>query len=286
VDLNVENLPAGDIVLGRLDCPANRSEVLDSTSDSPNTVQVTVPLLTDGINGPASTFFSRIWGINTSEMMATASATVWYPALLPFGTSEDNWESLSEGGAGDMFRYGSGTGGFPVEPGPDDEFKPEIVLFPGNWNGQEALPPGNFGIIEIGPGGSELTNLRRQVDRGPSVPDIEFHGGSLNRGQWMYGRTGIKSSTKHAFLGGQADARLFAGILGRVRQIPLYDAATGNGSNAEFRLARFVTARVMALQIDGRWRTDYMDTDGEEITALRVQAVDDLQDLIQVQLTR
>jgi hypothetical protein len=64
------------------------------------------------------------------------------------------------------------------------------------------MPPGNFGLINVGPNGSELTNLRRQIDMGPTEEDMSYHGGSLHAGTLIEGRTGIKSSTKHALLGG------------------------------------------------------------------------------------
>ncbi|MFW6125392.1 MAG: pilus assembly protein TadG-related protein [Pirellulales bacterium] len=274
------DVTGSDVEVGRLYTPTNISEPLAVGADPPNTVKVTVPMRDGHPNGPVGLFFARVLGFQTTEVGATAMATVWYPALLPFATSVDNWESL---GADDDFAYNPGEPGFGVSTGSDGIS--ELRMFPGPWNGQD-MPPGNFGVIEIGPGGSTMTNVRRQIDAGPSLADLDFHGGSIESGMDISGRTGLKSSAKIAFLGGTADSREFSGIVGQVRQLPLYDAAAGNGSNATFRLAGFVTVRVMALEIDGTVRTDYYDTEGNEITAIIVQPVTDVRDMVQVHLTR
>jgi hypothetical protein len=284
IGLNVENLPSGDIVVGRLFHPANRQEPLDLGYDPPNTVQVRVPLSAASANGPLGLFFARAWGRNSAELYATATATVWPPALLPFATSVQHWQSLAQGGAGDNYAYRPGDGDFGVESGYDGV--PELVMFPGPWSGEGELPPGNFGLLQIGPGGGELTAVRRQIDMGPSVADMESRAGKLAAGDQLPGRTGIKSASKIAFLGGWADSREFGGMLGRPRQLPLFERATGNGNNAVFTLAGFAAVKVMALQIDGQWRTRYLDTSGDEITAIMVQPLTSAEELLQLQLTR
>jgi hypothetical protein len=131
-----------------------------------------------------------------------------------------------------------------------------------------------------------LSALRRQIDQGPSVSDMAMHGGRLSSGDRVPGRTGLKSATKHAFLGGHSDGRDYSGMLGRVRQLPLYESVSGNGDNAVFTLSRFVAVRVMAVMMGGRWRTERRDTESDAIQAIRVQPVTETQQLIQVQLTR
>ena len=284
VDLNLANAPAGDIVIGQLVNPADQSGTLDATASTPNTVCVRVPLTMDGMNGAVQLFFARMLGIESTDMSASAMATIWYPALLPFATSEDNWNTLGSGGAGDEYAYQPGSGSFGVVGGSDGVA--EIVMFPGPWDDGSEVPPGNFGVIQIGPEGSVLTALRRQIDQGPSVHDMASHGGRLEAGDLVPGETGLKSSTKHAFLGGYVDGRDFSGILSRVRQLPLYESVSGNGANATYTLARFVAVRVMAINIDGRWRTQSGDTEGEEIEGIRVQPVTETEDLVKVQLVR
>jgi len=281
--LNLENDASGDIVVGRLHFPPDKTEALDRYFDPPNSVQVTIPMTASHMNGSVALFFARVMGIMNADTQATATATVWYPALLPFATSTSNWQNVIEGATQDNFAYTPGSGDFGITTGSDG--LPEAVMFPGPWDG-EGLPPGNFGLLEIGPEGAVVETIRRQVDAGPSVDDMAVHGGELASGEVISGRTGIKSSSKHAFLGGWADGRTFGGMLGRPRMLPLYESATGNGSNATYTLARFVAVRLIALKIDTRWRTSHEDTEGNEITAIAVQPLGDSDDLVQVQLTR
>jgi len=280
---NEANVATGDIVLGRLYNPTILSEPLDTATGMPNSVRVRIPLFHDHLNGSAPLFFARSLGLADFEMSATATATIWYPALLPFATSVAHWESVLAGGGPDTFAYQRGEGDFGIVPGSDGV--PEVVMFPGPWNGT-GLPPGNFGIVQVGPGGDVLEALRRQIDMGPDNVDMDYHGGKIQSGDQLGGRTGIKSATKHAFLGGWADSRMYAGMLGRPRQLPLFNAVQGNGTNSIFTIDRFAAVRVMGIKIGGRWRIDYADSEGNEIEAIMVQPLTSKEELIQVQITR
>jgi hypothetical protein len=202
---------------------------------------------------------------------------------LPFATSQSNWDSLATGGWGDYFAHDPGAISFGVTP--QDDGIPEIVMFPGGWDGQ-GMPPGNFGIIEVGPSGEVLTNLRRQIDRGPSLADINFHGGSLAAADSIPGRTGIKSATKTALLGGYADGVNFAGMIGQIRTLPLYSAVQGNGENAVFTVSQFVIVRILAVRIDRRWRTQRFDTQGNDITGMVAQPLTNDSDVLHTRLVR
>jgi len=283
VGLNPENVEGGDVVLGRLYFPPDLTETLDTAFDPPNSVRVTIPMSATHANGTVALFFARALGIVDSELEATATATIWYPALLPFATSETNWESISQDASADDFTYEPGRGDFGVVSGADG--LPEVTMFPGPWDG-EGLPPGNFGLLQIGGEGGVLEAIRRQIDTGPSVEDMGWHGGELSGGEQVPGRTGIKSASKQAFLGGWADGRNFGGILGRPRMLPVFESVSGNGDNAVFTLSRFVAVRLMAVKIDDRWRTGHEDTEGEEITAIAVQQLTNPDRLVQVRLTR
>jgi len=283
VALNLENLDPGDIVVGRLHYPQDLAEPLDPNFDPPNSVRVTIPLAAAHANGAVALFFGRVLGIMESEAKASATATVWYPALLPFATSVSNWESLAAGAAGDNFAYQPGQGSFGLAAGADG--LPEVTMFPGPWAG-DGLPPGNFGLLQIGAEGGVLEAIRRQIDTGPSAADMDVHGGALAADDPLPGRTGLKSASKHAFLGGWADGRTFGGMLGRPRVLPLYKSVTGNGNNGTYTLDRFVAVRIMAVRIDNRWRTGHEDTEGNEITAVAVQPLGNQNELVQVQLTR
>jgi hypothetical protein len=88
------------------------------------------------------------------------------------------------------------------------------------------------------------------------------------------GETGVKADIKTAYLGGSADGREYAGILGKPRYMALYNNAQGNGSNCQFTISKFVAVRVMAVNMTGspKW--------------IIVQPIEDFQHLVNVRLTR
>ena len=137
---------------------AGASAIYVPAATSVDEVYALAPELT-GARHTAQTFAASN-GVSQASLQATATATVWYPALLPFATSELNWQSLASGGWGNHYAHDPHSISFGIQHQPD--LVPEIVMFPGDWDGQD-MPPGNFGIIQVGPGGDELTNLRRQI---------------------------------------------------------------------------------------------------------------------------
>jgi hypothetical protein len=200
---------------------------------------------------------------------------------LPFGISETKWDSLAAGGDGDGFSYRRGDGDFGITAASDGI--PEIVIFPGNWDG-ELMPPGNFGLLFIGNHTGGPSVILPQIDRGVSASDLDFHGGVLSEAMELPGKTGLKSGNKLALLG-HPSLGPYDGILGHIRYITVYSSATGNGDNARFTLSKFVMVRIMAIQIDARTRIAQYDTEGEDITAFIIQPVTGDDDFIEVALT-
>ena len=171
-------------------------------------------------------------------------ATVEYPSLLPFAISEPKWDALVAGGDGDNYYYSSGG----VTSGSDGIA--EIQVFPqNNWNGN-GLPPGHYRSLQIGPQSGDAV-LRRQIDMGPSSSDFAYHGGPIQVGMQLPGKTGVNASIKTAFNGGNANGREYAGIFGKTRFMPIYNAVSGNDANALFTIEEFVTVRIMYLNMTG-----------------------------------
>lgn len=287
VDPNSTNLPGGEIVIGcrSIGYQCGEAPPLTPTLDNPDSVLVRLPLEAGHVNGAARLFFAQVLGFYSADLGASAMATVRRPGgLLPFGMSETKWNSLATGGDGDYFAYQRGTGDFGVTIGSDEI--PEVIIFPGDWNG-EGMPPGNFGLLFIGNHTGGPTIIRPQIDKGVSQSDLEFHGGVLHEHMKLSGRTGLKSGNKHALLGhpNQVDNRHYQGILGQIRYVAVYSDATGNGSNAEFTMSKFVMVRIMAIKIDGTTRIAQFDTEGTEITAFVVQPVTDRRDFLELALT-
>ena len=244
VGLNPDNDANGDILIGRLFQPSNLQEPLTLTEDNPNSVTVRIPMNESHANGAIQLFFARVLGYDTAQLTQTATATiVGAPQLIPISTSIDHWNSLSTS-TEDNYSFDSDQ----VSSG--DDGIPELSIYPGAWNGQD-LPPGNFGTIQVGEF-LGTTTLRDQIAYGPSQADYDYHGGTLYEGMVFSGETGISAGMETAFLGGRADGTTYGSIIGHVRILPLYSTATGNGTNAQFTIVRFVPVRIMYAELQGK----------------------------------
>ena len=266
VERNNANNIDGDIVVGQLYDPSDQSSSLIPTETTPNSVLVRIHMQDGQANEPVSLFFAPIMQIFDADVSAEAIATVDYPTLLPFATSIDKWNSLNTGGDGDNLDYEPGN----ITTGSDGI--PEIQIFPqNNWNGN-GMPPGNFGALDIGSSASGTNDLRRQIDLGPSGSDMAYHGGSLYAGMVISGKTGVNGDIKTAFNGGNADGRSYAGILGKTRYVPVYSSVTGNGTNSQFTIIKFVAARVMEVQMTGNPKSIVLQpvTDVNNLLGLRI----------------
>jgi Flp pilus assembly protein TadG len=266
VDLNTVNDTSGDIVLGRLIDPSDFAEQLTPDAVNPNSVQVSVVMNASNANGSLSLFFAPVLGQQSSDLRMTAVASAEYPTLLPIIVDENQWNTLDSGGFGDNYRFSDDN----VTMGADGN--PEIIIFPGDWDGGD-LPPGNFGLVDIGPDNG-ASAIRRQIDLGPSTSDMAYHGGTLSAGDLLSGQTGMESTIDTAFLGGTADGRTYDGIIGETRYIPLYSEVSGNGTNASFTVSKFVVVRVMAVQLSSNPKS------------IVVQPVDSAADAVGVKLSR
>jgi Flp pilus assembly protein TadG len=266
VEPNIANLPSGDIVLGRFTDPSNFAEQLRPDLINPNAVQVSVVMSDAHPNGALPLFFSRVFGMLSSDLRMTAIASSEFPTLLPIVTHEEHWNTLLSGGAGDNYNFSDGT----VTAGSDGT--PELVIFPGDWDGGD-LPPGNFGLVNIGPN-TGATVIREQIDLGPSASEMDHHGGTLNVGDILSGQTGVEATVETAFVGGTADSRTYDGIIGEIRYLPLYSDVTGQGTNSTFTLSKFVIVRIMSADLSSNPKS------------VVVQPVDSVDDVKGVKLSR
>lgn len=236
-----------EVITGRYHDPSMWSEPFVPTTIVPNTVQVDLRMDDAHTNRSVALFFARVLGINSADVHATASASLIHASLLPFATSADKWDSLQYGGDGDNFAFDQ-----ELVAGESDGV-PEITIFPDEkWDGQD-LPPGNFGALSIGRPSSSAADLRRQIDQGPTPTEIAYHGELVN-GSIISGKTGMNATVRTAFNGGweSSDLRYYAGIIGHPRFLPVYDHVTGNGTNSQFRIIKFVAVRVVDVNLNGK----------------------------------
>lgn len=253
VDLNSSNNTDGDIVVGYLSDPTDLGESLSFFDvDEFNTVQVRVQR-TAVRNGQVPLFFAAIWGINSADVIAEATATfkdgvVGYRVteytgnaeLLPLALHVDSWNALLSGAnsTGDNYSYDPDTGA--VSAGSDGIL--ELNLFPGA--GPTQLPPGNFGTVDIGSSNNSTADLSRQIVSGVNAADLAYHGGSLTLGESGFnlnGDTGLSAGIKDEL----------ASIIGIPRAIPLFDSVSGNGNNSMFHIVGFAGIQITSVRLTG-----------------------------------
>jgi Flp pilus assembly protein TadG len=231
----------GDIVLGNF-----TSQGFNVSTSVIDAVKVTVRFQAGHPNGLLPLFFGTILTRSHTEFSATAIAGVERPTLLPFLVYQPQWDFLMAGNGLDLFSVDVTT--HTVTSAPDGIF--ETAVFPNDWDGLN-MPPGNFGWFQLGPD-SDTTTIIRQLDAGPNEADMAYFGGQLSAGDFVSGVTGMRTATDVGFLGGEYNGTTYAGILGKPRLIALYDYATGNGKNAQFRITKFVLARVVFADLTGQ----------------------------------
>ncbi|MBN1588168.1 MAG: hypothetical protein JW888_01500 [Pirellulales bacterium] len=260
------------VSFGRLENPSNINEPMSfSDPNHPNAVRVQVTCDPER-NTAVPLFFARIFGMDTSQISASATvtfssgSTVGFEVpengppctLMPFVINEDDWDNMLAGSGEDNWSYNPDTGA--VTAGPDGIR--EIKMFPdkdngnhgnGNNHGQNSgITPGNFGLVDIGPSHG-VPAIREQITNGPSHEDLEPYGGSLELDPVtgtleIGGEPGIKAGIKDAV----------ANVIGLPKTIMLYNDAVGQGANTTFTVCRFVGVRVMDYRLTGSASSKYI----------------------------
>jgi Flp pilus assembly protein TadG len=255
VDLNGSNDTAGDIVVGYIQDPTDRKNPMVFTDSTKfNSVQVHVRKNTER-NGAIAMMFARIFGKKSADSGALGTATFQdgvvgfrvtdgtpFAGLVPFALRESYWQDLVGGtyNNGDNYTYDPDTG--EVTDGPDGI--PEINLFPGG--GDDQLPPGNFGTIDIGSPDNKTADIERQIREGVNATDLSYYpDGEFRLGSdgtlEVNGDTGLSSGMKDAL----------ESIKGQARTMPLFSTVSGPGDNAYFTLVGFAGMRIMHVKLTG-----------------------------------
>ncbi|UCG31553.1 MAG: hypothetical protein JSU68_07785 [Phycisphaerales bacterium] len=257
IDYNPDNGADGDLVIGYLSTMYNTGEAI-SFSDVTEFNAVKVRVRRDAThNGPVGLMFARVLGIETADLVAEATAAFHHGiigfrapsetgtvGLMPMALRESFWDLLMGTVAGenanyqDNYAYDPLTG--QVTPGQDG--LPELNLYPGV--GEEQLPPGNFGTVDIGGDNNATSDIERQLLEGVSADDLSYHGGELSLADGPFilnGDTGLSSGLKD-----ELDA-----IIGQPRTIPLFSEVSGPGDNSVFTIVKFAGVRVMDAKLTG-----------------------------------
>ncbi|WP_419188067.1 pilus assembly protein TadG-related protein [Stieleria bergensis] len=226
-----------DIEIGRFD-PAtvftNLTIVNDGVAD---TVRVTLRRDT-ATNPGVPMFFARVLGMDSSDVVVTATAVLqkarYLPpgsSVLPFSVPESHWNGLPEGHVWSI--YGDGH----LEDGAGN-------MIPGNW-----------GTVDIGISNNSTRDLSDQIRGGlyqddldalngeSRIPTDEYIDGDLDF--YVNGDTGLSGGMRHAV----------ADVHGQTRLIPIYDDLAGHGGGTEFRIVDWGVVQVVNSEFRGNGRT-------------------------------
>jgi len=249
----------GDITVGYLSNPNDLTQPI--ATDDPslfNTVRVRVRR--DAIaNGPVRLWFAQLLGFRTTDLSASAAATVkdgvvgfrvtartGNAKILPLALHVNTWRALLAHSlaAADNYAYDPETK--TISAGSDGI--PELNLYPGA--GANQLPPwgtssGNFGTVNIGPSNNSTAHLSSQIRYGVTAADLAYYGGELKLGPdgtlLLNGDTGLSAGIKDDL----------ESIKGAPRSIPLFSQVVMNGNNAMYTIVGFGGVRVMNVDLTG-----------------------------------
>jgi hypothetical protein len=250
VDLNSENQPNGDVVLGRY---ADGTLTTEGGAATYNAVRVRVQR-SKTRNSEVPFFFARIFGIKSEASSAEAVAmfrdgisgfratrSTGNTSLLPFALDIKEWNKLLAGSGPDNWGYDPTSkqiysGGDGVR---------EIKLYPEKKTAS-GITPGNFGTIDIGGTDNSNSVLKRQISDGVSAEDLAYHGGELkldpvSQTLTLNGETGLSVGMDLAL----PDA------VGEARTIPLYSKVVSGGNTAQFTIVAFVGVRILTFDLNG-----------------------------------
>ena len=261
---------ASDIKIGYLQYPRDLSASLQVVPlDACNAVQVIARRDSTSPDGRVRLFFAPIWGINSSNVSASAVAVlddrfygfapqVGIPnCVMPLAVDEARWnDEVVNGNGQDGYSYDNATGNIVVSPDGD----PEIKLFPeqlGPSEDNENDGAGNFGILHVGAGSLGTSTIVEQITNGitgddlidmTGEPMIKFY--SQDSGQPLVynavsydilGDPGVKVGMENAL-----EAKI-----GQVVGFFLYSNVAQTGSNTIFDVVGMRFGRVMAVDFSG-----------------------------------
>lgn len=249
VDSNSSNNPSGDVVIGYLADPSDRTQEMNY--DDPNrynAVQVRVRR-SSSQNGEVPFFFARALGVSSISAQCTATAALLSnfkgfrtPTdnsnlnLLPFAMDQATWDDMLAGGGTDSWTWDEAHG--TVTNGADGIR--EVNLYP-----QGTGSPGNRGTVDIGPSNNSTADISRQILTGASPADMAAIGGELKfnaSGElFLNGDTGISAGVKDEL----------ASITGKPRIIPIFREVHGPGNNAEYTIVKFAGVRILEVKLTG-----------------------------------
>ncbi len=250
IDQNNSNSNSGDVVVGFLQNPSDKSQSLNlMDANRANAVQVRVQR-TQGSNGEVNLFFARVLGTNSQSLSATATAAILKNfggfkapssgnnlGILPFALDEQTWNAMLAGGGADQWAWNDAQGGLKAG---QDGIR-EVNLYP-----QGTGSPGNRGTVDIGSTNNSTSDIARQIIHGVNSQDLA----QLPNGQLALNESGVLNLNGDTGISAGVKDEL-ASIKGKTRVIPVFRKVTGPGNNAQYEIVMFVGIRVLDIKLTG-----------------------------------
>jgi Flp pilus assembly protein TadG len=233
------------------------------------------------VNSPVSLFFAPIFGMNSKQLEATATATIysqdvmnlqvyaWLRTgqsigahILPVALDVNIWNYFytSKGLSPDGTIHTASNG------------NPELFVYPnGPWALNPTNTPGSFGLIDLGPPANNVPAFRAWINNGQTPNDINYlisnnlvpvsmPGNQYSPEPWKVG-PGLKSTLQSnfesqmyvpnmipLFIPQSAPSSWFSLTANATASTP-YQAGNGTGQNATYAVVGFVG--VMVSRADG-----------------------------------
>ncbi len=209
-------------------------------------------------DGPLPLFFAPVIGNKNASLASKGIAAIMpgngfrVPAgsgqranLLPFALDEYTWNALINNNLDQLDKYQDKFTCDPktgmVTSGPDGII--EINLYP---YGNDELPPGNRGTVDLGASNNSTSDLARQILYGMNEHDFSYFPNHEVRASYdqplmLNGDTGISAGMKDEL----------ASIIGQSRAIPIFTAVSGNGNNAMYTVVKFRGIRIVDVKLTG-----------------------------------
>lgn len=206
-------------------------------------------------DGRVPLMFGKTFGMTDAAVTETAAAgllpgvgvrilagNTGTVGILPIALDKPSWDALMAGTGSDNYSYNAATGA--VTAG-SDGIK-EVDLYP---YGNQSLPPGNRGTVDLGSPNNSTADLSRQILYGLNAYDLSFFPNNMittaNGPITLNGDTGISAGIKDEL----------NSIKGQPRLIPLFTAVSGPGNNAMYTVPKFVPIRIMYVKLTGNPKT-------------------------------
>jgi len=264
-------LALSDIDVGNVSSPTSLQQSIAAGATPYNAVRVVTRKDSSVANGPVYLFFARIWGKNTTDVSATATAYLssnmsGYHAgsgggpLIPISLRKQKWESdFVNGLGGDAYGYDTASG--TVTLGSDGI--PEISIYPEKQKKvNEEGGGGNFGILNFGVHNVGASTVEDQIAHGLTADDFRAVFGDEQVEFYQY-----VGPTEHPIEGEpvlsleyqiEGNPGLMASLndvltsrIGQVVGFFIHDEVVKDGSNAVFTVVGIQFGRLMSVHMTG-----------------------------------